>query len=122
MCDKSQDFFVMESSEGRIHLVLRVFRIGRDLSVILTGGQPHVGGVALAARGKTDMLELAGHHDGGVARQMASKLAQRLDCAVAVACGIHYDGITREEIAFVVRQTDIFTQALLCALNRKKSC
>jgi len=119
MCDNSQKPFLLESGQGRIHLVLRARWQGDDLAVTLAGGKTHIGAVALASAQKADMLELAGHHEGAIAKYMASTLARRLGCVVAVTCGIHYDDITREEIDFVIRQADIFAQALLCSINRR---
>lgn len=120
MEDYTQEPVILESSEGRVHLVLRAFWQGKDLAILLHGGQPHIGAITLAADRKIEVYERPGHHDGGIARKMATTLANSLKCAVAVACGIHYDRITKEEISFIVRQTDIFARALLCALKRRE--
>lgn len=90
---------------GRMALCLRVLPLGPDLQAILTGGQAHLGAwaVAEAGRGITCAGERPGHREGPLAARLALMLANGLGCAVCVSAGIHYDAITREEIATVER-------------------
>lgn len=98
---------------GRIVLRLTCVRMGRDLNVSLAGGdREHIGAVALAqARpslsdpGRTSssvsVLAILGHKEDELARGIASGLAAALGVTVCVACGIHLDGLTPEEMAEV---------------------
>ncbi len=79
---------------------------GKDLWVTLTGGtRPHIGSVILAVprpslkdpsttSSTSSVLNRPGHLDERPGRDLAEKLAARLGCNVALACGIHYDDLT----------------------------
>ncbi len=82
--------------QGRLKLELCALRMGRDLQVILNGGAAHLGAVALAA-------------PGGAADDA-------LSCTVCVSAGIHYENISKEEIAAVERLAETLTERCLAAL------
>ena len=88
--------------DGRLDLCLRVCPQGRDVLAILTGGAGHAGAVALAAPGETTLVcERPAHREGALAALVAERLSAALGCAVSVASGIHFEAITRQEIAAV---------------------
>ncbi|WP_291356801.1 hypothetical protein [Desulfovibrio sp.] len=88
--------------EGRLDLTLRLCPQGRDLHAILTGGDGHAGATALAAPGEATLVsERPGHREGALAGLVAGRLCAGLGCAVSVSCGIHFEAITRQEIAAV---------------------
>lgn len=99
-------------------LCLRVLPLGPDLQAILTGGQAHLGAWAVAepVRGITCAGERPGHREGPLAARLALMLANGLGCAVCVSAGIHYDAITREEIATVERLAGELGRRALAAL------
>lgn len=98
---------------GRL-IRLAVQRQGRDRLVTIAGGDaPHVGCAALAADGQTRRLDRAGHREGEIAASLAGRASARLDCAVCVVCGIHFDAITREEIAAVLAAVEDMADAWL---------
>ncbi|MDR3358152.1 MAG: hypothetical protein LBN96_04750 [Desulfovibrio sp.] len=103
---------------GRITLEARIIRVGADAQCLLCGGDAHIGAVALARPGGGQSLCLPGHREGGTALRMARTLAQSLGRAVCVSAGIHYDGITREEIADVENLADELTEKCLDFLAR----
>lgn len=87
---------------GRLELCLRVFPQGRDIHASLTGGDGHAGATALAAPGEATLVsERPAHREGPLAALMAERLCTALGCAVSVSCGIHFEAITRQEIATV---------------------
>ena len=47
------------------------------------------------------------HREGVVSAKWAATLHHAWDCPVTVACGIHYDQASKEEIRIVVEETDI---------------
>lgn len=103
----------LTASRGRVALRLTCVALGRDLSVTLAGGErEHIGAVALAqprpsleagggVSATTSVLALLGHKEDELARRLAAELAAALDRVVCVACGIHLDAITPEELALV---------------------
>lgn len=109
-------------SQGRLRLEMRVFCLGRDMHVLLSGGEAHLGVVALAApdsggkeagNGWAHVLTLPGHREDQLALRMARRLARELDRVVCVSAGIHYPDISREEIAGVETLAEALTQALI---------
>ena len=105
---------------GRLKLELRVQHLGRDLQVVLSGGAAHLGAVALAAPDKTSetaVFVLPGHREDQLARRMARRMADVLKRAVCVSAGVHYDDISKEEIAAVERMADALTERCLTALT-----
>ncbi|HLO65879.1 MAG TPA: hypothetical protein VK188_02600 [Holophaga sp.] len=98
---------------GRVVLRLTCVRMGRDLSLSLAGGdREHIGAVALAqprpslsdparTSSSVSVLTLLGHKEDELARAIAGGLAAALGVSVCVACGIHLDGLTPEEMAEV---------------------
>lgn len=84
-------------------ITLHVLKQGCDRVVAVSGGDgPHIGAVAMAAGGKLLSWEREGHREGELAAEIAETASKRLGCCVCATCGIHYDSITREEIAAVI--------------------
>ena len=130
--------------QGRLNIYLEVFRLGRDLQVLCGGGASHIGAVALAAPaqvyalqqgqhaqadqaaqpGQTEarLLALPGHKEDSLALRMAQSISQSLHCAVCVSAGIHYDNITRAEIAQVEQMVQDLTQRCISALKKDSEC
>jgi len=99
----------LTASQGRVTLRMTCVAMGRDLAVTLSGGdRAHLGAVALAqprpdgAGATTSVLAVLGHREDELARSLAAELAARHRALVTVACGIHVDAITPEELAAVL--------------------
>ncbi len=108
--------------KGRIALRLHALRMGDDLNLVLTGGdREHLGAVALATphpgraggRATASVLTLPGHREDLLARRLALHLAATLGVAVSVACGIHIDAPTPQELKDVEAMTDELAAMLL---------
>lgn len=107
---------------GRIALCLRLLPLGRDLHACLVGGEAHVGATALAVPGEiTQASERPRHREGALAARTAERLSVALGCAVSVSCGIHYAGISREEIATVERLADELVNSCLASLRPRSN-
>lgn len=92
------------ASSGQIRLMLNAISVGPDLLLLLTGGDAHIGAVALAGPdGLAGAPESRGHREGALAAEIALEVARCLGCRVAVACGIHYDNISAHEIGEVLK-------------------
>lgn len=75
---------------------------GWDISV--TGGvKTHIGAVTLAEPDGTERtLERPDHKDSYISRPWALALAKAWNAPVCVRCGIHYDGVTKAQIAQIL--------------------
>ncbi|WP_291440542.1 hypothetical protein [Desulfovibrio sp.] len=123
----------LTARHGRLALTLRVLRMGRDLQVICSGGQAHIGAVAVAspqpARAQEaesrvqNLISLPGHREDMLAARMARHLADALDCTVCVSAGIHFDCITKEEIERVLNLAATLTDRCVTRLRQPaKDC
>ena len=115
----------IEKDTPRFKLVLAAQPMGNDLNVSLYGGDvPHIGAVALAVphAGLSDpeevdasvsLLTVTGHKEDELARKISYTLATAFNCTVSVACGIHLDQATGQEIYDVIKAADnLLEQAL----------
>ncbi len=80
MCQTSQiSIRKLILTHGRIRLELDAFWQGEDLQVMLYGGEPHIGAVALASPGSGALLiVLPGHREIGLVLGCADELCQKL--------------------------------------------
>ncbi len=96
------------ASEGRISLALSWQLLGNDVQVVLEGGEAHIGAVALypADAATVQTLELPSHREGPLAQSVARRLGEALHVTVCVSAGIHYQNISKTEIATVLSLAD----------------
>lgn len=123
----------LTAKHGRLAVTLNILWQGQDLQVICSGGQAHIGAVALASpHPPTDvadgekmdgLLAVPGHREDMLAARMARRLADELNCVVCVTAGIHFDSITKEEIERVLNLADTLTERCLTRLKQAaKEC
>jgi len=116
---------VVEKKIGRVGLRMEAVRMGEDYCLVVTGGdRPHLGAVALSTprpsladsrkiSASTSVLTLVGHKEDDVAKKIAQQYAAKLNRQVVVACGVHLDGITREELAVMEEMLAELAEQLL---------
>jgi hypothetical protein len=110
---------------GRIKIDLKAIMIGKDLCVIISGGDsPHIGSVTLSVprpslsdsnrlSSTTSILNLLGHKDDEAAKYVSHELSSKLNKNVVVTCGIHVNNITSEEITVVMNLLKELTDILI---------
>jgi len=95
-------------SIGRAKLVLTPRRIGSDHVITLTGGQEHVGAVAVGSydeitgRASASVITLPGHRDDEIALYGAGRISAAAKTATVFIVGIHLDNITADEITEIL--------------------
>jgi len=91
---------------GRTRVTLEFKIQGRDILLLVTGGEAHVGAVAVwdsrEKEGQAAATELPGHREGPLAVECAEILGRASGRTVAAVVGIHQDNATPEEIAAIV--------------------
>ena len=106
------------SNRTCVNLELR--ELGRDLLLLVTGGEAHVGAVGVwpaASEGApAAVTELPGHREGPLAGECAAALGRATGKAVVAVVGIHQDNATREEIEAIVAHVRQGTGAVVAAL------
>ena len=102
--------FDLSEGKGKFQVLAKVFELGPDCLVILWGGtRPHVGAVGMAQvraslrdpekpAATSSVYTFVGHKEDVVAKIMSEELAKGLGRNTVVAAGIHWDGLTDEEI------------------------
>jgi hypothetical protein len=95
---------------GRTKVHLQLVAQGRDFLVLITGGQAHVGAIAVCngrserdhVRDNGGMVQVPRHREGPLAAEAAEILALASGRICAAAVGIHQDQATPEEIHEIV--------------------
>ncbi|MCD8326871.1 MAG: hypothetical protein LUC90_09415 [Lachnospiraceae bacterium] len=96
-------------------LTAKVLVLPVGVEVNIYGGcLPHIGAVSIAdPEGNLTTTQFPTHKDGVVSARWAKAIAGKGFLPVTVAAGIHYDDLTREEIASVVKVTDEMLEEIL---------
>ena len=81
---------------------------GHGMNVTIAGGDKgHIGAVSARYEGADPIsAEFPTHREGVVAEKWAVELHSHFKCTVAVSCGVHYDGITKDQIYIVLDALD----------------
>lgn len=92
-------------------ILIKELEIGKDLLLMITGGEAHIGAVATAYTSsesdpviETETIGVPGHKEAELADGFARELAERLGRTVTVVMGIHYDHLSREELKELVSE------------------
>jgi hypothetical protein len=108
--------------KGRLEIKAEAYRMGKDLCVIITGGDiPHLGAVTIGSRCEGFKTFLFEHHKENILTEMlADILKNGYSGNFAVCCGIHLDNITRDEIKDSIDLSKDIAEEL-CALLQKNT-
>lgn len=106
---------------GRRQVRLELVAVGRDLLLVVAGGQGHAGAVALAGPGGAPAvpagpLVLPPHREGPLVAECAALVAAAAGCACAGVAGIHQDAADRQEITALVANARTGARRLAAAL------
>lgn len=115
---------VVETTSGEYDLRAELVAAGSGLVVVVTGGQAHLGAAALAlprpslsdpVRRSADVSSLAvpGHKEDDLARLLAKRLAARLNRAVTVVAGCHWDDLDEAGIDRVLANADELARLII---------
>ena len=102
--------FDVSESSGELSVRARVVALGPDCLVTVWGGtRPHVGAVGLAqfrpslrdpqeSAATSSVFTFVGHKEDVLAKSMSEELARRLERNTVVVAGMHWDGLTDDDI------------------------
>ena len=93
---------VVKAGSGRTAVRLELIKQGRDLLLRVTGGEAHVGAVAVCHDQGAELMVVPGHKEGPLAAECAEAVALAAGCTCTAVAGIHQDEATGEEIAAIV--------------------
>lgn len=99
-------------------ITAKVTVLDEGIHILLSGGQKsHVGAVVNCTDGRICEFQAEHHKELEISRRWAQELSQAFHTPVTVACGIHYDGLSKEGIQEVIG----CTEGMLAELIEKKS-
>lgn len=104
----------IDRRKDRIRLRLIAVPMGRDLCVVITGGDtPHLGAVTVCADKKEPVTEVfASHKDHVVTELAAGILRGEYEGSFALCCGIHLDRIEKREIEDILEMSEQMVREL----------
>ena len=117
--------FLVEISKGRFKIHGLVQEVGQDILVSIWGGtRPHIGAVGMAIprpslqnpkkwSATSSNFTFIGHKEDILVKTISERLAARLRRNVVVTAGIHWDGITSDEIKAVENLTQKLSDLIL---------
>lgn len=100
--------FQIKRKVGKIKIVLEVKKVGEDYLLTLTGGEEHVGAVAVglfdekSQRASSSVITMSGHREEYLALDGARKVSKATRRTSVFVAGIHQDNISYEEIRDIV--------------------
>lgn len=104
-------------------ITLQEICVGRDLLLIISGGDRHIGASSTAywEHGLVQVQTCAvpGHKEHLLSEELALRAAAELGLTVTLVMGIHYDQLSRTEIACITRQV---TRLVDDYLSQKAEC
>lgn len=101
MIDKVMDFSIMKND---IQIQFQVIRSGSDYLVLVVGGdEPHFGAVTIGEKNLGGQTLAREHHrEDVVTGNLYHQLYKHCPGGLCIVCGIHVDGISREQIELIV--------------------
>ncbi len=116
--------------EGDFEVSALVDRVGEDVLVLLTGGQPHVGAIAVAQPrpSRTDprkssstasVFAVLGHKEDAVAKKAAEDLSSKLGRTVVMVAGLHWDALSADDISVVAGMCNRLIGRVAGAINSR---
>jgi hypothetical protein len=113
----------LKKKHGRIEIEIAAYPMGRDLCVLITGGDtPHLGALTAASpETAPETIAFRDHKEFHVTEMAAERLRTAYGGNIAVCCGIHLDNIERQEIADVMTLTENLVGELCVRLRENIS-
>ncbi|KXS42322.1 MAG: hypothetical protein AWU58_1504 [Methanohalophilus sp. T328-1] len=104
---------VIEKKTGKRKLFLRWRIIGDSLLVTLTGGDEHIGAVAVGNSGASSVITLPGHRDDEIAHRQAGRINRKTGKDTVFLVGIHFDNIQPDEIRKICDTAELMVDELI---------
>ena len=95
---------MISTGEGRYAVRLESYDVGKDMLIVITGGEEdHIGSATLIeTKGHLQTIIKKGHQDHVVSEKMANIIYDTIGEDLLVVCGIHIDDASKEEIDILV--------------------
>lgn len=104
---------VIKKKAGERKLFLKWRNIGDGLLVILTGGDEHIGAVAVGNSGACSVITLPGHRDDEIAHRQAGRINRKTGMDTVFLVGIHFNNIQPDEIRKICDTAELMVDELI---------
>ena len=114
---------MISAGEGRYSVRLESYDIGKDMLIVITGGEEdHIGSATLIeAKGHLQTMIKKGHQDHVVSEKMANIIYDTIGKDLLVVCGIHIDDASKEEIDILVKHAQACVDTFLKETDGRRS-
>ncbi len=95
---------MISAGEGKYTVRLESYGIGKDMFIVITGGEEeHIGSATLIEeKGYLQTMIKKGHQDYVISEKMANIIYDTIEKDLLVVCGIHIDDASKEEIDILI--------------------
>lgn len=109
---------IISKSFNRVELNLTAFEMGKDICVILTGGEEHLGSVTVGSPELcSETITIGSHKEYYITEKLGKILKKRHSGNYVICCGIHLDNITKDEISTIADLSCEMVEELCKRLN-----
>ena len=121
---------LFRKNSRNIIIEAQVIESGDDLCVVVAGGEEHhIGSVSISMprpslsnsekiSATTSTYNFEGHKDDFIGNKFSSELASKLNKKVVVACGIHIDNITEDQMSTVFSVSEKLLREIVEELSK----
>lgn len=88
---------------GKTALQYEIIFLGKDILIIIGGGDIHIGCTAIGDKGSISSYTAAHHRDDVLAISLAQEVSKYFSCICTVVAGFHLDSITKDDIQKVIK-------------------
>ena len=115
----------LKTGEGKFEVYLNAVFMGRDVAVMISGGEKsHIGAVAVAIPRKSlkgdgsdsasvSVICIPGHKEDELVQITAKRLSTMCGCHVTVTAGLHIDRATSSDIEILNKNIETLISELL---------
>ena len=125
------DIITITEKDDRFEVNAAIHVLGRDILVVLAGGALHIGAVgigqpraSLKYEGKLSstgsVFTILGHKEDVIAKSMSEELAKNLNRTAVVVAGIHWDGLTTDELDRIVNICSRITEKIIVKITGRE--
>ncbi len=100
---------IISVGKGRYGIKLESYSIGKDMLIVITGGEEeHIGAATLIeTKGHLQTIIKRGHKDHVISQRVANIIYDTIGDDLLVVCGIHIDDASKDEIDILVNNVQV---------------
>ena len=114
---------MIRAGEGRYSVRLESYNIGKDMLIVITGGEEdHIGAASLIEeKDHVQTIIKKGHQDHVISEKMANIIYDTIGKDLLVVCGIHIDDASKEEINILMDNAQVCMDIFLKETDGRRS-